>query len=194
MPKSARLFVVSGPSGAGKGTLVGMLRRVRPDLALSVSATTRGPRTGEKDGVHYHFLTDDEFDEHVAAGGFLEWAEVHNNKYGTLRSAVLDELEKGHSVILEIDPQGAYQVRDAYDEAILIFIEPPTLEELERRLRTRATETEMDISKRLLDAREELACIPDYDAVVVNDDVDRSFQELCDVIERYETGEQDLCQ
>lgn len=191
MPKSARLFVVSGPSGAGKGTLVGMLRRVRPDLALSVSATTRGPRAGEKDGVHYHFLTDEEFDDRVASGGFLEWAKVHNNKYGTLRSAVLEELDRGHSVILEIDPQGAYQVRDAYDGAILIFIEPPTLEELERRLRARATETEEDISKRLADAREELACIPDYDAVVVNDDVDRSFQELCDVIERYETGEQD---
>ena len=133
--RKGNLFVLSGPSGAGKGTLVKRVLQRIPDAWVSVSATTRKPRPGEVDGKDYYFLDQPRFDELVSQNGFLEWACVHGNSYGTLRSRVQDHMNAGGQVILEIDVQGAFQVKKAMPEAHLIFIEPPSLEELERRLR-----------------------------------------------------------
>ena len=135
MARIPRLFVISGPSGAGKGTLLSRVRESRPDLGLTVSATTRSPRPGDVDGVTYHFLDDSDFVARVERGEFLEWADVHGHKYGTLRSEVDRRIADGKSVILEIDVQGAFNVRKVYPDAVLIFIEPPSMDELERRLR-----------------------------------------------------------
>ena len=188
MSRSPKLFVVSGPSGAGKGTLLAHVRDQRPDLGLTVSATTRQPRPGEVDGVSYHFLSDDEFDKLVKAGEFLEWANVHGHKYGTLRSEVERNLEAGHSVILEIDVQGALNVRRLFPGAVLVFIEPPSMEVLERRLRARGTEDEANLELRLKDAAGELALAPQYDERIVNDDLDSAAEELARVLEAHETN------
>ena len=188
MSRSPKLFVVSGPSGAGKGTLLARVRDQRPDLGLTVSATTRQPRPGEVDGVSYHFLSDDEFDKRVKAGEFLEWANVHGHKYGTLRSEVERNLEAGHSVILEIDVQGALNVRRLFPGAVLVFIEPPSMEVLERRLRARGTEDEANLELRLKDAAGELALAPQYDERIVNDDLDSAAGELARVLEAHETN------
>ena len=186
MSRTPRLFVVSGPSGAGKGTLVSLVREQRPDLGLTVSATTRQPRPGEVDGVSYHFLSKEEFASRVEAGEFLEWANVHGNCYGTLRSEVDRNLEAGRSVILEIDVQGALNVRKVYPDAVLVFIEPPSAEELERRLRGRGTEDEASIQMRLANATKELGYADSYDVRIVNDDLDRAVAELAHVIDTYE--------
>ncbi|MDR1713853.1 MAG: guanylate kinase [Coriobacteriales bacterium] len=175
---TGNLFVVSGPSGAGKGTL---LNRVLKDVRgawLSISATTRNPRAGEVDGVHYFFRTNSEFTELIAADGLLEWAVVHGNYYGTLREEVLRRLAVGIDVILEIDPQGAFQVRQNYPQAILIFIAPPSMEVLEQRLRLRGTETEEQIQTRLKTARLELAQADRYNVTIVNDELDSAAAEL----------------
>ncbi len=187
MPRSARLFVVSGPSGAGKGTLVARVRDLRPDLALTVSATTRRPRPGEADGTSYHFLTDEQFDEHVDAGDFLEWAHVHGHRYGTLRSEVDRSIAANRSVILEIDVQGALNVRKAFPEAVLVFIEPPSLEALESRLRGRGTEDEQSIRLRLDNARHEMELAGRYDVRIVNDDLDVATSQLLAALESHET-------
>lgn len=187
MARGSRLFVISGPSGAGKGTLVARLRAERPDLALTVSATTRGPRPGEVADVSYHYLGEDDFAARVAAGEFLEWAEVHGHSYGTLWSEVLPPLDEGRSVILEIDVQGAFNVRRSYPEAVLIFVAPPSLEVLEGRLRGRGTEDERQIRTRLANAAGEMAQAERYDAVVVNDDLDEATEELGALVDRYET-------
>lgn len=187
MGREPRLFVVSGPSGVGKGTLVSRLRERVPGLGLTVSATTREPRQDEVDGVSYHFLDDAEFDRRVAGGEFLEWAWVHDHRYGTLRSEVDAPLSQGRSVILEIDVQGGLSVRGAHPEAVLVFIEPPSAEELERRLRGRGTEDEESVRRRLANARSEMECAPRYDVRIVNDDLDRATGELARVIEAYET-------
>ena len=181
-----RLFVVSGPSGAGKGTLIGIVRGLRPDLALTVSATTREPRAGEVDGVSYHFLSDDEFDARVAAGEFLEWASLFGHRYGTLRSEVETRLAAGSSIILELDVQGALNVRAAFPEAVLIFIQPPSRDELERRLRERGTEDEASIAERLGRVAEEIRIGERYDVRIVNDDLDRASAELLDTIRTFE--------
>lgn len=172
------LFVLSGPSGAGKGTLVSRLLERVPSCWVSVSATTRAPRPGEVDGVHYFFMDKTAFSQLVAEGGFLEWAQVHDNCYGTLRSRVQEHIDAGDQVILEIDVQGAFQVRNAMPNAHLVFIEPPSLEELERRLRGRGTETEEVIAKRMKTAQVELAQKMEYDVQVVNDDLERATEEL----------------
>lgn len=174
----ACLFILSGPSGAGKGTLVrGLLGRV-PDLWLSISATTREPRTGEAEGVHYFFLTPEEFRDQVDHGGFLEWAAVHGNRYGTLRAPVQERLDKGISVVLEIDPQGAMQVKEQMPGSVLIFVEAPDMDELRRRLENRGSETEAQVESRLETARKELSLAGAYDFVVINDDVSRATDEL----------------
>ncbi len=179
------LFVVSGPSGAGKGTLLSQVIERIPDAWVSVSATTRSPRPGEIEGVHYFFLDTDHFKSLAEQDGFLEWAQVHDNYYGTLKQSVIDHMNAGDQVILEIDVQGALQVRKALPEAHLVFIEPPSLEELERRLRQRGTETEDVISSRMKTAEVELAQKMEYDVQVVNDDLERAVDELVEVINSF---------
>ena len=179
------LFVVSGPSGSGKGTLLSQVIERIPDAWVSVSATTRSPRPGEIEGVHYFFLDTDHFKSLVEQDGFLEWAQVHDNFYGTLKKSVVDHMNAGDQVILEIDVQGALQVRKALPEAHLVFIEPPSLEELERRLRQRGTETEDVISSRMKTAEVELAQKMEYDVQVVNDDLERAVDELVEVINSF---------
>lgn len=179
------LFVISGPSGAGKGTLLSKVIERIPDAWVSVSATTRNPRPGEEEGVHYYFLDKDHFLELVNHDGFLEWAKVHDNYYGTLKESVLEHMKAGEQVILEIDVQGALQVRNVIPEAHLVFIEPPSLEELERRLRSRGTESDDVISSRMKTAEVELAQKMEYDIQVVNDDLEQAANELTAVINSF---------
>ncbi|MBE6470141.1 MAG: guanylate kinase [Coriobacteriaceae bacterium] len=176
--RKGNLFVISGPSGAGKGTLVKRLLERIPDAWVSVSATTRAPRPGEIDGVHYFFLNETRFDELIASHGFLEWADVHGKRYGTLKRTVLEQIHAGKQVILEIDVQGAFQVRKLVPEAALVFIEPPSLEELRRRLEGRGTEDAEAVERRMKTAEAELACKDRYDKVLVNDDLDVATDEL----------------
>ena len=186
MGATPRLFVISGPSGAGTGTRLAELRKQRPDLGLTVSATTRSPRPGEVDGTSYYFLSDEEFRRRIAAGEFVEWAEVHGHLYGTLVSEVKRLLAKGHSLVLEIDVQGALNVRKVYPDAVLVFIEPPSLQVLEERLRGRGTEDEASIELRLKNARHEMELADQYDVRIVNNTVDRAAQELGSVMRRFE--------
>lgn len=175
------VFVITGPSGVGKGTVIRALRERHSGLGLSVSATTRAPREGEKNGEDYHFLTPEEFDRRVAAGDFVEHAAYSGNQYGTLRS----ELEKNAAsggVILEIELQGARQVRESMPEAKQIFIAPPTPETLRERLIGRGTDSDEAIERRLQVAEEELAAVGEFEHVVVNDTVDRAVEELDQII------------
>lgn len=188
MERSARLFVVSGPSGVGKGTLVAKVRGDRPSLGLTVSATTRPPRPGEVDGVSYYFLDDAEFSRRVGQGEFLEWANVHGHRYGTLLSEVRRNLSEGRSLILEIDVQGGLNVRRIHPDAVLVFVEPPSMDELERRLRGRGTEDEVSIECRLENARREMAMAESYDERIVNDDLERAAGELERTIDLYESN------
>ncbi|MBM6999342.1 guanylate kinase [bacterium] len=182
---AGRLFVVSGPAGVGKGTVIQLLRKRRPDLALSVSATTRSPRPGEVEGVSYYFMDDEAFQQLVREGGFLEWAKVHTHYYGTPRQQVESKLRDG-SLILEIDPQGAFNVRRAMPDAVLIFIAPPSIDELRRRLAGRGTESGAEFEKRMQDAAIELEASKDYDEVIVNDQLETTVDELAAIMERYE--------
>ncbi len=182
----SKLFVISGPSGAGKGTLVARVREQRSNLGLTVSATTRKPREGEVEGVNYYFLTRDEFERRVEAGAFVEWAEVHGNCYGTLVSEVESKLASGNSLILEIDVQGALQVKKRFPDAVLVFIKPPSLEILRERLVGRGSETPESLELRLADAQGELELADRYDDVVVNDDLDRATEELVRVLDKHE--------
>lgn len=171
---SGRLFVVSGPGGVGKGTVVAALARRRTDLAVSVSATTRAPRPGEVDGADYHFLDDADFDALIAAGGFLEWAAFGGHRYGTPWSSVGDALRAGRRVVLEIDVQGALQVRARHPDAVLVFLHPPSIDALSVRLRARGTDDPDRIAERLRIARWELDQAGLFDHQVVNDDVERA--------------------
>ncbi len=176
--KQPRLTVLSGPSGVGKSTVVGYLRKVHPEVWLSVSVTTRKPRPGERDGVQYHFVDDDEFDKLIANGELLEWAEFAGNRYGTPRQAVLERLEAGVPVLLEIDLQGARQVRQTMVEARLVFLAPPSWDELVRRLTGRGTESPEVIERRLSVARVELAAESEFDITLVNTSVEDVAREL----------------
>lgn len=177
-PSSGRLTVITGPSGVGKGTLVARLLQRHPALWLSVSATTRSPRPGEIDGQHYFFLTRPDFEAQVASGGFLEWAEFAGHLYGTPRPPVEAQLAQGRPVLLEIELEGARQVRRSFAAGFQIFVEPPSFAELERRIRGRGTDSEEAIGRRLERARVELAAAPEFDAVLVNGDLDAALVEL----------------
>lgn len=177
MSRPGRLFVISGPSGVGKGTLVSLLKD-DPGIWVSVSATTRPPRPGEADGVDYFFMSRSDFLEKAAADGFIEWAEYSGNCYGTPKDKVREHLDAGANVILEIEVQGALQVKEKFPDAQLIFVMPPSLEALEERLRGRGTESEEVIQRRLDTAKVELEEKMKYDYQLVNDDLDEAFQKL----------------
>jgi len=176
------VFVITGPSGVGKGTLIRALRELVPELELSTSATTRKPRAGEVDGVDYHFLLPAEFDRRIAAGEFLEHATYSGNHYGTLRSEVEERTGRGALVVLEIELQGARQVRRTMPEAVQIFIAPPDPADLRRRLEGRGTDDEATIEARLEVAEQELAAQGEFPHTVVNDDVDRAAAELASIV------------
>ena len=177
IPKS-RLFIISGPSGAGKGTIVQRILEERPNTRLSVSCTTRPARPMEKEGVHYFFISEREFAERRDRGEFLEWAEVHGNLYGTPKKIVDSLLAEGSDVILEIDVQGAAEVKKVMPQARLIFIEPPSMQVLEQRLRRRSTELEDAQVRRLSDAYDELRKKESFDGVVVNLEVEQAVKEV----------------
>jgi len=175
----SRLVVLAGPTAVGKGTVAAAVRERHPDVWISVSATTRPPRPGEVDGVHYHFVDDAEFDRMVTDDELLEWAVNHGAaKYGTPRAPVVAALAAGHLVLLEIDLQGARQVRETMPGALFVFLKPPSWEELVRRLVGRGTETEAQRERRLATAREELAAEAEFDVTVVNREVHQAADEL----------------
>jgi guanylate kinase len=174
----SKVFVITGPSGVGKGTLIGELCRRVPGIELSISATTRAPRPGEVDGRDYHFLDRAEFDRRVEAGDFLEFATFSGNRYGTLRSEVERRLAGGASVVLEIEVQGARQVRAAMPESVQVFIAPPEPGDLRRRLEDRGTDSEEAIDTRLETAESELAARDEFAYEVINDDIERAAGEL----------------
>jgi guanylate kinase len=177
-----RVFVITGPSGVGKGTLIrGLMQRV-PQLELSVSATTRRPRAGERDGVDYHFLTPEQFEEHLAAGDFLEHATYSGNRYGTLRSEVERRVSKGAPVVLEIEVQGARQVRRAMPDALAVFVAPPSLGALRARLVGRGTDTPEQVDERLRTAEVELGAQQEFAHVVVNDRLEQATDELAQIV------------
>jgi guanylate kinase len=173
-----RLTVITGPSGVGKGTLVGQLLRRHPRIWLSVSTTTRPPRSGEVEGQHYWFVERSGFERQVAEGGFLEWAEFAGNLYGTPRRPVEEKLAEGRPVILEIELEGARQVRRSFPAAFQVLIRPPSFAELERRIRGRGADSAEAIRQRLARARVELAAEAEFDAVLVNDDLAAALAEL----------------
>jgi guanylate kinase len=178
----ARVFVITGPSGVGKGTLIRGLMERLPELQLSVSATTRAPRPGERDGVDYHFLTREEFDRRVREGEFVEHADYAGRSYGTLRSELGERVRAGTPVVLEIEVQGARQVRGSVPDAVQVFIAPPSLEELRTRLIGRGTDDPEEVERRLRVAAEELVAQPEFAHVVVNDRLQDALEQLTAVV------------
>lgn len=178
----ARVFVITGPSGVGKGTLIRGLMERLPKLELSVSATTRAPRPGERDGIDYHFLSREEFDRRVGEEDFVEHADYAGRSYGTLRSELEDRVREGVPVVLEIEVQGARQVRAAMPEAVQVFIAPPSLAALRTRLIGRGTDDSEEVERRLRVAEEELTAQPEFAHVVVNDRLDEALERLTSVV------------
>ncbi|TNE86725.1 MAG: guanylate kinase [Deltaproteobacteria bacterium] len=192
-PDRGALFVVTGPSGVGKSTLIAHLMEHIPGIRFSVSATTRAPREGEQDGVHYHFLTPERFAELVGDGAFLEYAEVYGRRYGTLLDPIIDALDAGESILLDVDLQGARSVRRDYldavrarvgrsvDDAIFVYILPPSIAVLEERLRARGTDSDEIIAGRMAKVAYQLEGVAEYDYLVVNDDLDEAREALTSV-------------
>ena len=176
------LIVISAPSGTGKTTLTHMLLKEFPDMEFSVSYTTRKPRPGEVNGKDYFFVDRETFERMIEEGDFLEWAEVYGNLYGTSKSQVLKALNEGKDILLDIDTQGALQVKRNFPEAVLIFILPPSFKELERRLRSRGTDDEETIERRLKIARVEVERAPLYDYIVVNDRLEKAYEKLKSIV------------
>ena len=179
---SGRLYVVAAPSGAGKTTLVRLLLGSEPDVRLSISYTTRSPRPGEENGREYHFVDAATFRVMMARGDFLEWAEVHGNFYGTSKKWIADQLADGSDVLLEIDWQGAQQVREAFPAALGIFILPPSMEELTRRLTGRGTDSVDVIERRFAAAQAEMRHVVEFDYVIINDSLERALEDLRAVV------------
>ena len=182
--RSGRLFVISGPSGVGKGTVVRVVRSMLPGLVYSISVTTRSPRPGERDGVQYRFVTPDRFADLIRGDALLEWADVFGHRYGTLAAPITAATLAGRDVVVEIDVQGAAQIRARVPDAVSIFLVPPSREELERRLRHRGTESEPELRRRLANADDEMGQAEHFDHVLVNDDVRRAARGVADIIER----------
>ncbi len=181
--KKSRLIVITGPSGVGKGSLIGKLLERNKSIWLSVSATTRSPRFGEVNGKNYFFLEREEFVHLINSGGLLEWAEFAGNFYGTPKEKVEAKLQKGISVLLEIEVEGARQVRKTFPNSLQIFISPPSLQELEKRIKGRASDSEDAIQRRLIIARKELKNQQEFDFVIVNDDFEEALTKLEECIE-----------
>lgn len=177
------LLVVSGPSGAGKGTICQLLREQLPDLGYSVSVTTRQPRKGEVEGKSYFFRTLDQVKEMIATGALLEYAQVYGNYYGTPRKFVLDKLEAGRDVLLEIDIQGALQIKKRFPEAVFVFIVPPSLDELSARIYKRGTDSEDVIKRRMASAAGELTYAAEYDYIIVNDVAEKAARKVLTIME-----------
>lgn len=179
---AGKLIVLTGPSGAGKGTLLKALLEKHPELYVSISATTRSPRPGEVNGQHYFFLDRAQFARMVEAGEFLEWAEFAGNCYGTPRQPVVAQIAVGKTVILEIELEGARQVRESFPEAYRIFIMPPSFETLEQRLRGRGTESDEVVARRMRRAKDEIAAASEFDVRIVNDDLEQALSELVAIV------------
>lgn len=184
MKTGRKLFIISGPSGTGKGTLISRVLKRLDDVVISISATTRKERAGEKPRLDYYFLSEEEFNEKIRKNEFLEWANVHSNRYGTIRDVVRDHLRSGNDVILELDVQGALSVRKKVPNSILVFIKPPSSAELKKRLMKRKTETEEDIELRLKIAKDEIEFANKYDYIIINDDLNRATEELLKIIKQ----------
>ena len=186
--KAGKLFVITAPSGAGKTSLIDALMRADPSLKLSISYTTRAPRPGEQDGVDYHFVDDRTFLAMRERGEFLESAEVHGHRYGTSKKVITEALARGDDLILEIDWQGARQVRAIYPDCVGIFIMPPSIDELERRMRARAQDSEAVIRRRLEAARGEMDHAGEFDYAIINKDFDVAKQKLAEIIQKERNG------
>lgn len=183
MKTKGSLFVVCGPSGVGKGTVCKELLRVKPEIKLSISATTRERRKGEIDGVNYYFIERNNFQEMIEKDELLEYAEVYDNLYGTPKKYVLEELDKGNDIILEIDPQGAMQIKNKFKEGIFIFLLPPSMEVLKNRITRRGRDSKENIKKRLNCAYQEFNFIKEYNYYIINDDLSNAVNSLIAIIE-----------
>lgn len=181
-----KIFVISAPSGTGKTTVVKKLLCEMPDLKLAVSYTTRAPRRGETDGVDYHFVKKDRFKSMINSGEFIEWAEVHGQLYGTPKKEIEKDFKNGVGILLDIDTCGAAKVKGVYPDAVLIFLLPPSFEELAKRLKGRKTDSTDDVEQRIEHAREELVKRHEYDYQVVNEDIDEACEEIMEIIEHYQ--------
>ena len=182
MKNLKKLIIITGPSGVGKGTVVKELLDRNKDIWLSISATTRNPRVGEKDGLNYYFISEERFKDMIDKKEFLEWAQFAGNYYGTPLSTVNEKIEKGFIVLLEIEVEGAKQIKEKFPESLSIFLLPPSKEELEKRIRNRGTEKEEAIDKRLSRADYEIASSDEFDFVLTNHDVDETVKEVFKII------------
>lgn len=179
---NGNLIVISGPSGVGKGTIVRRLLRHLDNIVLSISATTRKPRKGEKDGIHYYFVSKDKFSKMIETDGFLEYAQYNSNYYGTPKERIYNLLKDGKTVVLEIDVQGALKVKDKYKEAVMIFVMPPCVNDLYKRLRSRNTESSEEIENRINRAQEEIRLARKYDYIVINDSLREAEEKIKKII------------
>ena len=188
-----QIYVLSGPSGVGKGTVVKEVIKNGKDVVLSVSATTRSPREGEAEGINYFFKTHSEFEKMIEENAFMEWAKFCDNYYGTPKEAVFEKINNGIDVILEIETKGAMKIKESYPESVFIFIAPPSLKELENRLRGRGTETEEVILKRLGEAERELSLAKKYDYIVINDCIKQATDDILTIMkaDRFKTSRQE---
>lgn len=187
MSKPGKILILVSPSGGGKSTMTKRLLRDFDKIKFSVSATTRSPRAGEIDGLHYHFLSKTEFDQKIRENAFLEWEELYNGtRYGTLKQSVENELKKGYFILLDIDVLGALNVKKLYDNrALALFLAPPSLEVLKERLEARGTETEESLKTRLERAEKELSYADDFDNIIVNDDLEQAYQQIKDTVSTF---------
>lgn len=183
MTNKGLLVVVSGPSGAGKGTICQQLLKLESEILLSVSVTTRNPRAGEKEGENYYFIPKEKFEDLILQDELLEYAKVYDNYYGTPRKYVMDKINNGKNVLLEIDIQGALQIKEKYPEGVFIFILPPTMQELKRRIIHRGSETEASLEKRFRSAFEEIHYVKKYDYCIVNEQVDLAVEKIRSIIQ-----------